>query len=46
MIYSNKFSKVPLEKTIDKVLRLGNFKSFDWANHLAYKERMRAYERF
>lgn len=35
-----------LEKTIDKVLRLGNFKSFDWSNHLAYKERMKAYERF
>jgi primase-polymerase (primpol)-like protein len=35
-----------LEKTIDKVLRLGNFKSFDWANHLAYKERMKTYERF
>lgn len=35
-----------LEKTIDKVLKLGNFKSFDWSNHLAYKERMKAYERF
>ncbi|WP_313233441.1 hypothetical protein [Tissierella praeacuta] len=35
-----------LEKTIDKVLGLGNFKSFDWSNHLAYKERMKAYERF
>ena len=35
-----------LEKTIEKVLRLGNFKSFDWSNHLAYKERMKAYERF
>lgn len=35
-----------LEKTIDKVLRLGSFKSFDWSNHLAYKERMKAYERF
>jgi len=35
-----------LEKTIDKVLRLGSFKSFDWSNHFAYKERMKAYERF
>jgi primase-polymerase (primpol)-like protein len=35
-----------LEKTIEKVLRLGSFKSFDWSNHLAYKERMNAYERF
>lgn len=35
-----------LEKTIDKVIRLGSFKSFDWSNHLAYKERMKAYERF
>ena len=35
-----------LEKTIDKVLRLGSFKSFDWSNHLAYKERKKAYERF
>src|SRR5690554_824597 len=35
-----------LEKTIDKVLKLGSFKSFDWSNHLAYKERMKAYERF
>jgi|GEM_PF-5512175 hypothetical protein len=23
-----------------------NLKSFDWSNHLAYKGRMRAYERF
>ena len=35
-----------LEKTIDKVLRLGSFKSFDWSNHFVYKERMKAYERF
>jgi primase-polymerase (primpol)-like protein len=35
-----------LEKTVDKVLRLGNFKPFDWSNHFAYKERMKTYERF
>ena len=35
-----------VEKTIDKVLRLGSFRTFDWANHFAYRERMRVYERF
>lgn len=34
-----------LEKTIDKVLRLGNFRAFDWSKHFAYKERMKAYKR-
>ena len=35
-----------LEKTIDKVLRLGSFRAFDWSKHFAYRERMKAYERF
>ena len=35
-----------LERIIDKVLRLGSFKNFDWSNHFDYKERTKAYERF
>lgn len=34
-----------LEKTIDKVLGLGNFVAFDWSRHFQYKKRARAYER-
>lgn len=34
-----------LEKTIDKVLGLGNFVAFDWSKHFQYKRRMKAYER-
>ena len=35
-----------LEKTIDKVLRLGSFKNFDWSNHFDYKERTKAMKDF
>ena len=34
-----------LEKTIDKVLGLGNFVAFDWSGHFEYKTRIRSYER-
>jgi len=34
-----------LEKTIDKVLGLGNFVAFDWSGHFEYKTRTRSYER-
>ena len=34
-----------LEKTIDKVLGLGNFVAFDWSRHFEYNRRMKAYER-
>jgi|GEM_PF-1335682 len=34
-----------VEKTIDKVLGLGNFVAFDWSKHFQYKRRMKAYER-
>ncbi|WP_029451034.1 hypothetical protein [Clostridium algidicarnis] len=34
-----------VEKTIDKVLGLGNFVAFDWSRHFQYKKRTRAYER-
>lgn len=34
-----------VEKTIDKVLGLGNFVAFDWSRHFEYKRRMKAYER-
>jgi primase-polymerase (primpol)-like protein len=35
-----------VEKTIEKVLGLGNFVAFDWSRHFEYKKRTRAYERF
>ena len=34
-----------VEKTIDKVLGLGNFATFDWSRHFQYKKRTRSYER-
>ncbi len=34
-----------LEKTIDKVLGLGNFVAFDWSRHFEYKTRNWSYER-
>lgn len=34
-----------VEKTIEKVLGLGNFVAFDWSKHFQYKKRTRAYER-
>ncbi|HZH68741.1 MAG TPA: hypothetical protein VFD65_06030 [Chitinophagales bacterium] len=34
-----------VEKTIEKVLGLGNFVAFDWNRHFEYKKRTRAYER-
>lgn len=34
-----------VEKTIEKVLGLGNFVAFDWSRHFEYKKRTRAYER-
>ena len=34
-----------VEKTIEKVLGLGNFVAFDWSRHFEYKRRTRAYER-
>lgn len=34
-----------VEKSIEGVLKLGNFRPFDWSKHFAYKERMKAYER-
>lgn len=34
-----------LEKTIDKVLGIGNFVAFDWSGHFEYKTRTRSYER-
>ena len=34
-----------VEKTIEKVLGLGNFLAFDWSRHFEYKKRIRAYER-
>ena len=34
-----------LDKSIESVLELGNFRPFDWSRHLDYKQRMRAYER-
>ena len=34
-----------VEKTIDKVLGLGNFVAFDWSGHFEYKTRTRSYER-
>lgn len=34
-----------LEKTIDKVLGLGDFVAFDWSGHFEYKPRIRSYER-
>ena len=34
-----------VEKTIEKVLSLGNFVAFDWSRHFEYKKRTRAYER-
>lgn len=34
-----------VEKTIEKVLGLGNFVAFDWSRHFQYKKRTRAYER-
>mgnify|MGYP000966322397 FL=1 len=34
-----------VEKTIEKVLGLGNFVAFDWSRHFQYKKRTKAYER-
>lgn len=34
-----------VEKTIEKVLGLGNFLAFDWSKHFEYKKRINAYER-
>jgi len=34
-----------VEKTIEKVLGLGNFVAFDWSRHFEYKKRTMAYER-
>lgn len=34
-----------VEKTIEKVLGLGNFLAFDWSKNFEYKRRIRAYER-
>lgn len=34
-----------LENSILSVLKLGNFRAFDWGKHFAYKERVKAYER-
>jgi len=34
-----------VEKTMEKVLGLGNFLAFDWSKHFEYKRRIRAYER-
>ncbi len=34
-----------VENSITSVLKLGNFRAFDWSKHFAYKERMKAYER-
>ncbi len=34
-----------VEKTIEKVLGLGNFAPFDWSRHFQYKKRTSAYER-
>ena len=34
-----------VEKTIEKVLGLGDFVAFDWSRHFEYKRRTRAYER-
>lgn len=34
-----------VEKTIEKVLGLENFLSFDWSKHFEYKKRIKAYER-
>ena len=34
-----------VEKTIEKVLGLGNFLAFDWSRHFEYKKRIKAYER-
>lgn len=34
-----------VEKTIEKVLGLGNFVAFDWSRHFEYNRRMKAYER-
>lgn len=34
-----------VEKTIEKVLDLGNFVAFDWSRYFQYKKRTRAYER-
>lgn len=34
-----------LENSIARVLKLGNFRAFDWSKHFAYKERMKVYER-
>lgn len=34
-----------VEKTIEKVLGLGNFLAFDWSKHFEYKRRIKAYER-
>lgn len=34
-----------VEKTIEKVLGLGNFLAFDWSRHFEYKKRIRGHER-
>lgn len=34
-----------VEKTIEKVLGLGNFLAFDWSKYFEYKRRIKAYER-
>lgn len=34
-----------LDKSIERVLGLGHYFSFDWSRHLSYKKRMKAYER-
>ncbi|MBU3219968.1 hypothetical protein [Clostridium algidicarnis] len=34
-----------VEKSIEKVLGLGNFLAFDWSKHFEYKKRIKAYER-
>lgn len=34
-----------VDNSIASVLKLGNFRAFDWSKHFAYKERVKAYER-
>jgi len=34
-----------VDKTLESVLELGSYIPFDWSRHLAYKQRMEAYER-
>ena len=34
-----------LDKSIERVLELGQYIPFDWSRHISYKKRMKAYER-